>query len=99
MENPYIFVILGLRKQFLFTWRPVEITRQEKEIDVNAARHGAMRYVTEEDLISKVNKLKKRINYIELSAHLEFTNEYVTQMVFREDEEQVHDELVMIIVN
>ncbi|BHH83487.1 ASKHA domain-containing protein [Desulforhopalus sp. 52FAK] len=48
----------------------------------NGAGCGVMRYATEKDADRIVQDLKGRTEYLELSMHAGFTDEYVTQMTF-----------------
>lgn len=55
----------------------------------NAAGCGVLRYATEKDARSIVHHIKTRTQYLELSVHSSFTNEYITQMTFPESEKIV----------
>lgn len=48
----------------------------------NGAGFGALRYVTEAHVQEKVNKLTRKMRYIELSNHADFSNSYVEHMIF-----------------
>lgn len=52
----------------------------------NAAGCGVIRYATEKDARSIVNHIKTCTEYLELSVHSGFTNEYIDQMFFPETE-------------
>jgi uncharacterized 2Fe-2S/4Fe-4S cluster protein (DUF4445 family) len=52
----------------------------------NAAGCGVIRYATEKDARSIVNHIKACTQYIELSVHSGFTDEFINQMVFPKQE-------------
>lgn len=56
----------------------------------NAAGCGVIRYATEKDARSIVQQIKNRTQYLELSVHSGFTNEYIDQMIFPEPEKMFH---------
>lgn len=60
---------------------PPELTDRVRVLG-NAAGFGALRYVTEEGAVAMAEALVSRIRYIELSAHIGFSNEYILQMMF-----------------